>query len=144
MRKFISILLIITLLPLVSAIEVIEETTKTYSIPMVDGKDITIERSNYDPLPAEPGKYVDIWITVQNYGNSEIKNAAAPITGGVNCPFVDDATSIAPAFSDEKPVFFIKGIVKVPVVTTFAIDEPEYIPDKPDATTAALAGPPRK
>jgi len=33
-------------------------------------------------------------------------------------------------------------MVKVPVVTTFAIDEPEYIPDNPDATTAAFAGPP--
>ena len=75
MRKLISILLILTLIPLASAIEVIEGTTTTHSIPMVDGKDITIERSNYDPLPAEPGKYVDIWITVQNYGNSEIKNA---------------------------------------------------------------------
>ncbi len=75
MRKLIPILLIIALIPLASAIEVIEETTKTYSIPMVSGKDITIERSNYDPLPAEPGKYVDVWITVQNYGDSEIKNS---------------------------------------------------------------------
>ena len=75
MRKLIPILLIFTLIPLASAIEVIEETTKTYSIPMVSGKDITIERSNYDPLPAEPGKYVDVWITVQNYGDSEIKNS---------------------------------------------------------------------
>ena len=75
MRKLIPILLILTLIPLASAIEVIEETTKTYSIPMPSGKDITIERSNYDPLPAEPGKYVDVWITVQNYGDSEIRNS---------------------------------------------------------------------
>ena len=31
---------------------------------------------------------------------------------------------------------------EVPVVTTFAMDEPETRPDRPDATTAAFAGPP--
>ena len=76
--------------------------------------------------------------------NSEIRNAAAPMTGGVSWPLVEEATSIAPAFSGWKPVRFISGIVKVPVVTTLAIDEPEYKPDKAEATTAALAGPPRK
>ena len=34
------------------------------------------------------------------------------------------------------------GIVKVPVVTVFAIDEPEIIPVIPDPRIAALAGPP--
>ena len=64
--------------------------------------------------------------------------------GGVNCPFVEAATSTAPAFVPGKPTRFINGMVNVPVVTTLAIDEPEIIPLKPDATTAALAGPPRK
>ena len=75
MRRLIPILLILTLIPLASAIEVIEETTKTYSIPDINGADISIVRSNYDPLPAEPGKYVDIWITIQNYGSKEVKNS---------------------------------------------------------------------
>ena len=35
-------------------------------------------------------------------------------------------------------------MVKVPVVTTLAIDEPEIRPVRPEATTAALAGPPRR
>ncbi|GIT08565.1 MAG: hypothetical protein CM1200mP30_21950 [Pseudomonadota bacterium] len=30
---------------------------------------------------------------------STIKNAAAPIIGGVSCPFVEAATSTAPAFN---------------------------------------------
>ena len=47
------------------------------------------------------------------------------MTGGVSWPLVDDATSTAPAFSGVKPVRFINGIVKVPVVTVLAIDEPE-------------------
>ena len=34
------------------------------------------------------------------------------------------------------------GIVKVPVVTTFAIEDPEIIPVKPEAIIEALAGPP--
>ena len=57
--------------------------------------------------------------------NSAIRNAAAPMTGGVSCPLVEDATSTAPAFSALNPVRFISGIVNVPVVTTFAIEEPE-------------------
>ena len=58
------------------------------------------------------------------------------------CPFTDEETSIAPAFSFEKPVFFIIGIVKVPVVTVFAIEEPEIRPVIPEPKIAAFAGPP--
>ena len=66
------------------------------------------------------------------------------MTGGVNCPLVEDATSTAPAFSAESPVRFIKGIVNVPVVTVLAMDDPEYNPLIADASTAAFAGPPRR
>ena len=72
-----------------------------------------------------------------------ITKAAAPITGGIICPLTEEETSMAPAFSWENPVFFIIGIVKVPVVTVLAIDEPEIIPVIPDPKIAALAGPPR-
>ena len=54
----------------------------------------------------------------------------------------DEETSIAPAFSFEKPVFFIIGIVKVPVVTVFAIEDPEINPVIPEPNIAAFAGPP--
>ena len=57
-------------------------------------------------------------------------------------PLTDDATSTAPAFSELKPTFFISGIVNVPVVTTFAMDDPEISPVMADDTTAAFAGPP--
>ncbi len=56
---------------------------------------------------------------------------------------VEAATSTAPAFSAENPTFFIKGMVKVPVVTTLAMEEPDTRPVMPEDTTAALAGPPR-
>ena len=74
---------------------------------------------------------------------SAMMNAAAPMTGGINWPLVDAATSTAPATCGLKPTFFIKGIVSEPVVTVLAIDEPEIVPIKPDASTAAFAGPPR-
>ena len=51
---------------------------------------------------------------------------------------------MAPAFSGVSPTLFIIGMVKVPVVTTLAIDEPETNPVKPEETTAALPGPPLK
>ena len=66
------------------------------------------------------------------------------MTGGMIWPLTEDATSTAPAFSREKPTRRIIGIVKVPVVTTLAIDEPEIRPVIAEATTAALAGPPRR
>ena len=65
------------------------------------------------------------------------------MTGGMICPLTDDATSTAPAFSPEKPTRFISGIVKVPVVTTLAIEDPEIKPVMADDRTAAFAGPPR-
>ena len=74
---------------------------------------------------------------------STIRKAAAPITGGMICPLTELATSTAPAFSALKPTRFISGMVKVPVVTTLAIDEPEIRPVIAEDTTAALAGPPR-
>src|SRR5439155_3096291 len=74
---------------------------------------------------------------------SAMRNAAAPITGGMIWPSTPAAVSIAPAFSAVYPTRFISGIVNVPQVTTFATDDPEIIPIIPDETTAAFAGPPR-
>src|SRR3546814_11287414 len=73
-----------------------------------------------------------------------MRKAAAPMTGGMIWPFTEEATSTAPAFSELKPTRFIIGMVKVPVVTTLAIDEPELRPVEAEATTAALAGPPQR
>ncbi|MBA7541713.1 hypothetical protein ES705_34029 [subsurface metagenome] len=74
--------------------------------------------------------------------NSAIINAPAPIIGGNICPPVEAATSIAPASSAVKPVFFIKGIVKAPVVATFATLLPETEPIIALLKTAVFATPP--
>ena len=73
---------------------------------------------------------------------SAMMKAAAPIIGGIICPLTEAATSIAPALTAGNPVFFIIGIVNVPVVTTFAIEEPLIMPVKPEAMIEAFAGPP--
>ena len=49
---------------------------------------------------------------------------------------------MAPALVGVNPVFFIIGIVKVPVVTVLATEDPDINPVSPEAKIAALAGPP--
>ena len=60
--------------------------------------------------------------------NSAMMKAEAPMIGGMSCPLVDAATSMAPALWAGRPIFFINGMVKAPVVTVLAIDEPETVP----------------
>ena len=57
--------------------------------------------------------------------NSAMMKAAAPMIGGMSWPLVDAATSMAPAFVAGMPIRRMTGMVKVPVVTTLAIEEPE-------------------
>src|SRR3546814_16176947 len=68
----------------------------------------------------------------------------APITGGMNCPPVEAIASMAPASCGRKPVRFMSGMVKEPVVTTLATEEPEIEPHSAEVRTAILAGPPRQ
>ena len=73
---------------------------------------------------------------------SAMMKAAAPIMGGSSWPPTDAAADTAPANSAEYPVFFIRGMVKDPVVTTLATADPLMEPRSPAATTDTLAGPP--
>jgi hypothetical protein len=41
------------------------------------------------------------------------------------------------------PIFFMSGIVNVPVVVTLAVELPDSVPMTAEPRTAALAGPPR-
>ena len=68
----------------------------------------------------------------------------APMTGGMNWPPVEEIASMAPASWLRKPVRFISGMVKAPVVTTLATEEPEMEPNSAEVMTAILAGPPRQ
>ena len=73
---------------------------------------------------------------------SAIRNAAAPMMGGMIWPPVEDAASTAPANSGLKPVFFIMGMVTEPVVTVFPTEEPLTMPHRALEMTATFAGPP--
>ena len=75
---------------------------------------------------------------------STMRKAAAPITGGMIWPLTELRGLDRARLCRAKPTFFISGIVKVPPVTTFLIDEPEIMPVIADATRAAFSGPPRR
>ena len=68
--------------------------------------------------------------------------AAAPRIGGVICPPVDAVASTAPEKCGGYPTFFIAGIVKDPVVTVFAIEDPDIVPRNAEEKIATFAGPP--
>ena len=74
---------------------------------------------------------------------SAMMKAPAPITGGMNWPPVEATDSTAPANTGRYPIFFIRGMVKDPVLTTLATAEPLMVPNKALLMTATLAGPPR-
>ena len=77
------------------------------------------------------------------FKNSAIKNAAAPMTGGMIWPPLDATASMAAAMWPGKPVLFISGIVIAPSTTTFATALPETVPKSAEETTETFAGPPR-
>ena len=56
---------------------------------------------------------------------SDMMNTLAPMIGGTICPPQDATASTAPENTRENPVRIISGMVKAPVVTTFAIVLPD-------------------
>ena len=77
----------------------------------------------------------------QRLRTSTIKKAAAPSTGGVICPPVDDAASTAPASGAVADPDH-RRIVSEPTVTAFATHDPDSIPNNAEANTLTFAGPP--
>ncbi len=64
-KKIIPLMLALLLIPIVSA--------STINLVNPSTGDIRVLSSQYDPTPAEPGNYLDIWINVQNWGAVEIR-----------------------------------------------------------------------
>ncbi len=73
-----------------------------------------------------------------------MRNAAAPITGGMSWPPFEATASIAAARCAGYPARFIIGIVMAPSTTTLATALPDTVPNRVEETTATLAEPPRK
>ena len=70
--------------------------------------------------------------------------AAAPITGGINCPPVEPTDSMAAARYGVKPDLTMVGMVTIPTASTLLTALPEIMPNNAEPTTAILAAPPRK
>ncbi len=62
--------------------------------------------------------------------------------GGMNMPPMEAEGSMAPATWGRKPAFFMSGMVKAPVDTVLAMALPDTEPNRAEAMTATLAGPP--
>jgi hypothetical protein len=84
MKKFvislIALLLLIPLLPATFAADVVgiqgpalKTTTTSYNAP--EAGNIRMIQAKYDPYPAEPGQYVTVWMSVQNWGDKDITDA---------------------------------------------------------------------
>lgn len=48
-------------------------------IANADATGLFVDISKYQPYPAEPGKYIDVWISVQNVGKDQIENVQLKI-----------------------------------------------------------------
>ena len=72
-----------------------------------------------------------------------MRNAAAPITGGMICPPVDATASMAAAMCAGYPVCFMSGMLKAPLIATLATALPDTVPNSAEDTTDTLAAPPR-
>jgi len=68
--------LIISFISLLLIISTVSAAT-TLKLPDIEGSSIKIETSTYDPAPAEPGKYLDLYVTIKNNGGKSAKNIAA-------------------------------------------------------------------
>ena len=62
--------------------------------------------------------------------------------GGMICPPVELTASTEAANEGLKPIRFISGMEKAPVVITLATAEPDTDPNRPLVMQATLAGPP--
>ncbi|MFC1728643.1 COG1361 S-layer family protein [Nanoarchaeota archaeon] len=45
-----------------------------YSVSSVDRAGVVMQEVKYEPYPADPGAYLDVWLKVENFGGSDAKN----------------------------------------------------------------------
>jgi hypothetical protein len=75
MRNFLVLVLVLVLISGVSAYsETASIPATTLNLPIIEGGNLILESSTYDPVPAEPGNYLDVYVVVKNMGNKEMKN----------------------------------------------------------------------
>ena len=111
MRK--SLVSVIILLLLIPAVSAVNSTNIFSNIEHSTIGDIAILESKYDPAPAEPGNYVSLWVSVQNWGNDDLRDVCLrikpefpfyldPWDNGIEC------IGILGAFKDKEIEFKLK------------------------------------
>ncbi len=63
MKKIIFVLALLAFIPLASA-----------ALNTAELGNVLVEETKYDPYPAEPGKYITVWISVDNQGSTTMDN----------------------------------------------------------------------
>ena len=62
------------IISVITILLIISTASAATNLPDISGSNIIIESSTYDPAPAEPGNYLDLYVTIKNNGGKSIKN----------------------------------------------------------------------
>ena len=62
------------IISVITILLIISTASAATTLPDISGSNIIIESSTYDPAPAEPGNYLDLYVTIKNNGGKSIKN----------------------------------------------------------------------
>lgn len=73
MKKF-TAYLILVLLSL--------SVTLAYSVSSIERTGILVQEIKYEPYPADPGKYVDVWLKIENFGSKDADNFVIELVPG--------------------------------------------------------------
>jgi hypothetical protein len=82
--------LALSLLPVANAIYDSTTDTRNYNPPYGD---VYVSQLRYDPFPASPGQYVDVWYKIDNAGDSELQNVMFTIIP--EFPFSIDSNDVS-------------------------------------------------
>jgi len=75
MRLYFSFLILLVMFSSVSAyVETSSTTSSTIWMPAIENHNIIIQGTNYEPAPAEPGNYLDIYTVIRNEGNNALND----------------------------------------------------------------------
>ncbi len=95
MRSYLSFLLLLVMLSGASAyVETSSATSTTLWMPDVENHNIIIQGTNYEPAPAEPGNYLDIYTVIRNEGNDALNDFYVAIDPSYPFYFMGSETGV--------------------------------------------------
>lgn len=80
-RKIIGTILLIMILAFIQAAFAVsmEQNASRYS-KSSGMTDLEVMSTRYEPYPAQPGRYIDVWVKIENRGTNDIANAQIQLT----------------------------------------------------------------